>query len=144
MFSAAPAFSSSRSRGAHLYANIGVETGVGDASPHRLVAMLLDGFMDSISQAKGALQSGQVELKGRAIGRAVRIVEEGLKGGLDGNAGGKLAQDLGELYSYVSRRLTQANLLNDASALDECTRLMQPVREAWTAIAAQVEPPTAG
>jgi flagellar secretion chaperone FliS len=120
---------------AHLYSRVGVETGVGDASPHKLVAMLFDGFYESLAEAKGALAAGRIEAKGRAIGRAARIVEEGLKAGLDLDAGGGLAADLARLYGYVTLRLTHANLHNDVRALDECARLMQPLREAWNSIA---------
>ena len=123
----------------HLYAAVGVETGVAGASPHRLVAMLFDGFVDAIAQARGALASGQIEAKGRAIGRAARIVDEGLKASLDLKAGGALAADLAELYAYVTLRLTQANLKNDAAALDECLGLIQPLRQAWAEIAPRVE-----
>jgi len=119
---------------ANLYARVGVETGVSGASPHRLVAMLFDGFAESIATAKGAMANGQIEAKGRAIARAFRIVDEGLKASLDMAAGGTLARDLDELYAYISLRLTQANLRNDAAALDECLAVMQPLREAWTAI----------
>jgi flagellar secretion chaperone FliS len=122
---------------ASLYARVGVETGVSAASPHRLVAMLFDGFADAVAQAKGALQAGQVQAKCQAIGRAARIVDEGLKASLDLRGGGQLAADLADLYAYVTLRLTQANLRNDAQALDECLALMQPLREAWASIAPQ-------
>lgn len=137
---AASPFSSRASHASNAYRRVGIETGVESASPHRLVALLFDGLLEAIAQARGALQAGQVEAKGRAIGRAVRIVEEGLKGGLNSAAGGQLAADLGRLYAYVSTRLTEANLRNDAAALDECQRLVEPLRQAWAAIAAQVEP----
>lgn len=123
---------------ASLYAHVGVETGVSSASPHQLVSMLFSGFIDAIAQAKGALQAGQVEAKGIAIGRAARIVDEGLKASLDLRAGGALAADLAELYAYVTLRLTHANLHNDVRALDECAALIQPLREAWTSIAPQI------
>ena len=123
---------------AQAYANLAVETGVSGASPHRLVALLFDAYVDSVAQAKGALKSQQVELKCRAIGRAARIVDEGLKASLDLNSG-PLAADLAALYAYITSRLTQANLRNDAAALDECLALMQPVREAWASIAPQVD-----
>lgn len=126
---------------AQLYSNVGVETSVVDASPHKLVALLFDGFFESIGQARAAIAAGHTETKGRAIGRAARIVEEGLKAGLDLRAGGTLAADLAELYAYVALRLTQANLKNDAAALDECQSLMQPLREAWGSIAPQVDGP---
>jgi len=122
---------------ATLYASIGVETGVSGATPHKLVAMLFDGFVEAVTQAKGALQARNIEAKGRAIGRAARIVDEGLKAGLDLTAGGTLANDLSDLYAYVTMRLTWANLHNDAAALDECLQLLQPLREAWRSIEAQ-------
>ncbi|HMN77984.1 MAG TPA: flagellar export chaperone FliS [Burkholderiaceae bacterium] len=122
------------SRASSAYRQIGVETGVGAASPHELIAMLLGGFFDALAQARGALQAGHVELKGRAIGRAVRIVEEGLRSSLDDRQGGPLAANLRALYGYVVLRLTQANLHNDAVLLDECAHLMEPVRAAWQAI----------
>lgn len=124
---------------ASLYARVGVETGVSGASPHQLVSMLFAGYADAIAQAKGALQSGQVDVKCQAIGRATRIVDEGLKASLDMNGGGALAADLAELYAYITLRLTQANLRNDAAALDECLALMQPLREAWASIGPQVD-----
>jgi flagellar secretion chaperone FliS len=124
---------------AQMYSQIGVETSVADASPHKLVAMLFEGFFESIVRAKAALAAGNTELKGREVGRAVRIVEEGLKAALDLAAGGTLATDLADLYAYVTTRLTQANLRNDAAALDECRALMQPLYEAWRSIASQVD-----
>ena len=119
------------------YRQVGVETGVAAASAHRLVAMLFEGLLDALAQARGALLAGRIEEKGRAIGRAVRIVEEGLRAALDEAQGGKLAADLKALYSYVALRLTEANLRNDAAALEECGRLVESLRNAWQAIAPQ-------
>ncbi len=119
---------------AGAYHTVGVETGVAGASPHRLVAMLLEGFGDAIAQARTAMAKREIEAKCKAISRAVRIVDEGLRANLDLTAGGKLAQDLADLYRYVAIRLTEANLRNDLSALDECSSLMEPVRSAWAAI----------
>jgi flagellar protein FliS len=128
------------SPGATLYTSIGVETGVSGATPHKLVAMLFDGFVDAVTQARGALEARNVEAKGRAIGRAARIVDEGLKAGLDLTAGGTLAKDLSDLYAYVTMRLTWANLHNDVGALDECLQLVQPLRDAWNSIEGQAGP----
>ncbi|MBI3348064.1 MAG: flagellar export chaperone FliS [Burkholderiales bacterium] len=122
-----------RNQRATLYAKVGLETDVQAASPHRLVAMLFDGLFDAMTQAGVAIQAGNVELKGRALSRAVRILDEGLRAGLDLSAG-QLATDLRELYGYVCTRLTQANLHSDLAAIEECQRLLSPVREAWTAI----------
>jgi flagellar secretion chaperone FliS len=137
MYASPAPFSSHAARHAlgGLYQQVRVESKVAAASPHELVAMLFEGYMEAVAQARGALQGGRCELKGQAIGRAVRIVEEGLRAGLDLRAGGALARDLDELYSYLSMRLTLANLRNDDDALAECQRLVRPLHEAWLAIA---------
>ena len=68
------------------------------------------------------------------LGKAIRIVEEGLKASLDRGAGGALAQQLSTLYDYIALRLLQANLRNDADALAEVTRLLDDLRTAWAQI----------
>lgn len=129
----ASSVSSSAQGFASAYRSVAVETGVAAASPHRLVAMLFDGFVDAIAQARGALAAGDTQRKGRAVSRAVRIIEEGLRAGLNPQ-GGQLAADLGALYSWLSLRLTHANLNNCDATFQECTRLIEPVRSAWAAI----------
>ena len=123
---------------ANAYQQIGLETATANATPHKLIEMLFDGFQDALARARGALQARQIEAKGRAIGHAARIVEEGLKAGLNLKDGGKIAADLDALYAYIGVRLTYANLHNDEAALDECARLMEPVRAAWAEIGPRV------
>lgn len=123
---------------AGAYRQVAVQTGVDGASSHALILMLFDGFQEAVSRARGALAAGDLEGKGRAIAHAVRIVEEGLRSGLNLREGGQLAADLDALYAYVGVTLTRANLANDDDALAECARLIEPVREAWSAIGAQV------
>ncbi|MDE2401583.1 MAG: flagellar export chaperone FliS [Burkholderiales bacterium] len=117
-----------------MYRQIGIETGVGGASPHQLVGLLLNGALEAIAQARGAIQSGQVEVKCKAISKAVGIVDEGLKACLDLKSGGTLAANLNDLYGYVTMRLTHANLHSDDQALEECANLLSPLRDAWAAI----------
>ncbi|WP_255370258.1 flagellar export chaperone FliS [Roseateles sp. YR242] len=117
-----------------MYNRVGVETDVLQASPHRLVQLLLDGANDAMSQGLGAIRARNVEVKGRALSKAVRILDEGLKAALNTESG-NLALDLRDLYAYMSMRLTYANLHSDAAAVEECQRLMQPIREAWASIA---------
>lgn len=117
-----------------MYRQVGVETSVSGADPHQLVKLLLDGYFDTLAQARGALREGDIPKKAEALSRAIRIVEEGLRASLD-PTGGELAANLGSLYTYISMRLTHANLRNDDGAIEECMNLMTPIREAWTAIA---------
>jgi flagellar protein FliS len=117
-----------------MYRQVGVASAVDHASPHQLVTMLYDGLLEAIAEASSAIAKGDIEAKGRAIGRAVRIVEEGLRGGLDRQRGGEVAQNLDALYQYLVQQLTKANLRSDTAALAECQRLVKPVRDAWVDI----------
>jgi flagellar protein FliS len=123
---------------AQAYRQVSIETSIGSASPYRLVEMLFDGYMEALAQARGAMQLKQIEVKGKAISRAASIVDEGLKAGLNLADGGNLAADLRDLYEYVSMRLVLANVRNDESILDECVRLVEPLRQAWKDIRPQV------
>jgi hypothetical protein len=80
MFSSAMPSPFGRPQTLHAYRQMAAQTGVVDASPHRLVAMLYDGLMDAIAEARGAMRQQDIIRKGRAIGRATGIVEEGLRG----------------------------------------------------------------
>ncbi len=134
MFASTPLAHRSPGAFAGAYRKIGVETGVPAASPHQLVTMLFDGFNEAVAQAKRALLFKDIEAKCNAINRAARIVDEGLRARLNTEAGGELAGQLKSLYGYITLRLTQGNLNNDVAALDECLRLIEPVRQAWIAI----------
>lgn len=132
----------SRTQRATMYSKVGLETDVQGATPHRLVALLFNGVFDAMSQAQGAIASGNTDLKNRALGRAVRILDEGLKAALNMQAG-QLATDLNELYAYLCMRLTQANLHSDVAAIVECQRLLTPVRDAWNQIGDTIDQPRA-
>ncbi|MBS0317213.1 MAG: flagellar export chaperone FliS [Proteobacteria bacterium] len=123
----------------HLYQQVDISSQVLSASPHRLVTMLYDGLLEALNRARGALQRQDIPGKADAISRAARIVDEGLKAGIVNPDGSELAANLHALYVYISMRLTQANLRNDDQVLQECIRLIAPLREAWVAIGAEVD-----
>ena len=124
------------SRAASAYRQVGVQSGVDGASPHMLIKMLFDGLVQSLNAARGAMQRGEVEEKGRQLGKAVRILEEGLKGGLNPAQGGELVVNLRALYDYCIKRLTLANLRNDVSLVEEVVELIAPVAQSWDQIGA--------
>lgn len=130
-------FTSVNTRAASAYKRVAVETGVTSADPHQLVSMLFDALLQSVARARGAMERGDPAEKGQHIGKAVRLIEEGLKAGLNPAEGGDMAQNLGALYAYCVRRLTEANLRNDPKALNEVAQLIEPVAQAWQDIRAQ-------
>lgn len=120
------------------YRDVGAVTALDGASPHKLVSLLYEALATQIANARGALIRRDLVEKGRAIGHAVRVLDEGLKTPLDLSAGGALAANLHDLYAYMVHRLTLANLHNDDAALFECARLTETLRDGWEGIADEV------
>lgn len=116
------------------YQRVGVQTQVAEASPHRLIQMLMQGGLDRIYQARGAIQFGRVAEKGELIGKSISIVG-GLREALDHEVGGEISANLDRLYEYMIRRLTEANRNNDADALTEVAALLQEIKAGWDGIA---------
>lgn len=103
------------------------------ADRHRLIEMLMDGGMDRLAQARGAVIRGDRPAKIKFIGKAFDIIG-GLRGGLDLDKGGDIARNLDELYDYMQRRLVSANARDDVTVLDEVSTLLGEIREAWKEI----------
>ena len=130
-------------RAVDAYAEVGVETGVACADPHKLILMLFDGTLAAIANARVALTRREIGAKGTAIGKAIAIIDGGLKASLDVNAGCELAQRLSALYDYMLRQLVTANLRNETERLDEVSRLLNELRGAWAQIGQSHNAPAA-
>lgn len=133
----------SMQRGVNAYAKVGLETGVGAASPHKLIVMLYDGALVSILGGIANMKAGNIAAKGAAISKAINIVDNGLRAALDKKVGGEIAENLDALYEYISARLLKANLDNDPAILEEAHALLSDLRDAWNAIAPQGAQPAA-
>ena len=121
-------------RAASAYKQVSTESRVDTATPHGLIQILFDELLVTLASARGAMARGDVATKGRSIGRAIRILEEGLKAGLDTERGGALAENLRSLYDYCGVRLTIANARNDDAALQEVIGLIEPIAQGWKQI----------
>ena len=109
-----------------------------EATPHRLVQMLMDGAIEKINFARGFMERGNVPEKGRHISWAISIID-GLRASIDMEQGGEIAQNLDDLYDYMGRRLLQANIHNDTTMLDEVAGLMHEIKSAWDALPDEVK-----
>jgi len=117
--------------GTKAYAQIGVESAVMSASQQQLVVMLFDGALSALIRARLFMQDGNIEGKGKSLSKAINIIEAGLKEGLADNRGDELADNLLDLYNYMTRRLLQANLHNDVEAVEEVEGLLRNIADAW-------------
>ena len=118
-------------KGTQAYAQIGVESAVMSASQQQLVTMLFDGALSALIRARLFIQDGNQQGKGLSLSKAINIIENGLKVGLDEDSRDELTQNLRSLYAYMVRRLLQANLHNDVSAVEEVEALIRNIADAW-------------
>jgi len=118
----------------NAYKNVGLESGVAAADPHKLILMLYQGALLAISSAKNQMLRKQIAAKGASISKAIKIIDEGLKACLDVNSGGEIGKNLYDLYDYMNQRLLIANLKNDSAILDEVSSLLLELKGAWESI----------
>jgi len=116
------------------YSNVAIESKAHSSDPHKLILMLFQGALLSISTAKKHMMDNEIAAKGQAISQAMAIISDGLKASLDLKVGGPLAQNLSDLYDYMSQRLLMANMKNDTAILDEVTALLIDLKGAWESI----------
>ncbi|HAJ7208575.1 TPA: flagella export chaperone FliS [Escherichia coli] len=117
--------------GSKAYAQIGVKSAVMSASQQQLVTMLFDGVLSALVRARLFMQDNNQQGKGVSLSKAINIIENGLRVSLDEESKDELTQNLIALYSYMVRRLLQANLRNDVSAVEEVETLMRNIADAW-------------
>jgi len=125
----APRSRSARATGS--YATIGLETEVLSASPERLISLLFRGALTALAQARHHLQNGNIAERGKAISKAIDIVDSGLKAGVDTERGGEIARLLIASYEIIIRDLMQANLHSDAAKLAAAEKQLSDLAEAW-------------
>lgn len=120
--------------GVQAYQKVGLESAVMSASPHQLVVMLFDGVHSALVRARLFLEAGDIPAKGEALSKAINIIDNGLKAGLNMDVGGDLPHNLAALYDYMVRRLLHANLRNDVNAINEVETLLLNISDAWKQI----------
>mgnify|MGYP001545466076 FL=1 len=103
------------------------------ADPHELILRLMNGAMERIAQARGAIERKETRQKGEFIGKAISIIG-GLEGCLDHSQQGELSGNLSDLYQYMIIALTEANMSDDIARLNEISDLLLTIKSAWEQI----------
>lgn len=120
------------------YQQIGNRSDVETATPHRLIQLMMERVLTKIAMARGHMDRNAVAEKGRHIGDAIDIITV-LQASLNDKPDRRLARNFDALYDYMTRRLVEANLMNNAALLDEVTALMRELKDAWDAIGDQAD-----
>jgi flagellar protein FliS len=106
------------------------------APPGRLVVMLYDGCVRFLFQSAYAMREGNRKVALERLRRAEAIIDE-LRITLDRDKGGEIAANLDALYGFSRSHLLKAWAEQDADKIDEVSRLMGELRDAWAQIAAR-------
>ncbi len=120
-------------KGINAYRKGNLKQDVANADPHKLTLMLLQGALDRIAYAKGAMERKEFVAKADFISKANAIIMH-LRDTLDLEAGGEVAENMFALYNYMVERLNDAHFNNNLNMLDEVYGLLTPIRDAWVQI----------
>jgi len=104
------------------------QNSVTTASPGELTLMLYNGCIKFIGLAKKAIENKSIEQRNYNIQRAQAIISE-LMATL--NMDIDISKQMLPLYEYMNRRLTDANIKNDTSILEEVEGLVTEFRDTW-------------
>ena len=111
-------------RGYGAYANNRIMT----ATPADLTLMLYEGAIKFCNIAIAAIEDKETEKAHNNIIKVQKIIEE-FQITLDRKY--EVAKDFDEVYSYLARRLREANLKKDKEILEEVLTHLRTMRDTW-------------
>jgi len=120
-------------KGAKEYSQVSLQTEVLEADPHKLIQLLLEGALTRLSAAKIFIDQNNIEKKNEKLGQVVEILCS-LQESLDHERGGDISMNLERLYDYMTRRLFDANRLNDTDIINEVMGLLLEIKAGWEGI----------
>ena len=106
------------------------KTNVLSADPEKLVLMCYEGAIDNLKIAKQKYNQKDYEGKGKALNKAMGIIDE-LLCSLDFEKGGLIARNLESLYNYMTRKIIQGDTGQDLGAFDEVIGILTELLSAW-------------
>jgi flagellar protein FliS len=121
------------------YRQLGLETQINNATPHRLIQLLMDGALERLNGAKAAMERGDAATKGVLINKAMGIIS-GLRSSLNMSVEGTdLPERLDNLYDYMVRRLLEASTFNKTEMIVEVIDLLKTIKSGWDGIEPQAQ-----
>jgi flagellar protein FliS len=115
-------------RAANAYRRVDLES----APKTQILERLFDRCLADIAAARKAIEDRDVKLKAQMLDHALQIVVE-LKASLDPSAAPVLCENLSALYDFVTERLVSASVTLTLLPLDQATRVMRELGEAFRA-----------
>lgn len=116
-------------RNLKAYKTTSLDAEMAVADPHRVIQMLMQGLLERLAQAKGAIERRDYSAKSTSISKAMAIIN-GLQDSLDLSYG-QIPQDLYALYDYMKDRLMDASRNMTCEPIDEVANLIITIKSAW-------------
>jgi flagellar secretion chaperone FliS len=110
------------------------EREIKSASPARLVVLVYEAALSNLFRARRAVQTGNVEDRVVAVGKARDAIME-LLVTLNHEQGGEIAKNLQSLYAFVLSELVDVARRPDGARLETIIRIVSQLHEAFSAIA---------
>ena len=117
-------------RGAQHY----LQTQVRSSSPLELVVLLYDGALRSSAAASEAMERKDIPTRRAAVSKTLAIIGE-LQNTLDMKNGGAVAEQLDQLYTWMTAELVQATVRQDVRPIQGVRRVLETLRDGWQQIA---------
>jgi flagellar protein FliS len=121
------------------YQNVGAQSAVEAADPHKLVQLMLANVLQRLAVARGNLERGERGRKAEQLSKALAVINA-LDSSLNFEKGGEIAANLHALYEYAVLRLAQANAEDDVAGIDEVVGIVRTIKEGWDGIAGTSRP----
>jgi flagellar protein FliS len=130
MYMAQARFGAARAR----YQNVDLASRIEAATPHRLVAILLDELMKSLDAMAAACRVSDFVQRGQRQSRSLSILH-GLEGSLDYEKGGDIAASLAAIYARARTMVLAGARDNDSDTLLKAREMIGEIASAWDSIA---------
>jgi len=106
---------------------------VENADPHTLISLIMQHILGNLAAAKGAIDRKDIKIKNKTINKVIGLIGE-LQDSLDMEKGGEISTNLFDLYAYMIRQVTKANIKNDPELLTEVATLISEIKAGWDGI----------
>lgn len=119
------------------YNNVSKVASLETADSHQVIQALMQGALERMAQAKGAIQRNNIDEKHDRVQKTIGILE-GLQQGINFDIDHDISDNFHGLYDYMIRRMIDAGAEMSVEPIDECIALLSPILEAWTQIPMEV------
>ena len=118
------------------YSSIDIETKTATYSPEQLISLLFDKGCLLIRQSVESLKSNDQDTFNDSTTHAMQIILS-LRGVLNMEEGGELAQNLYESYTAIAASLFKAKADEDIKSLNTLYEALSELRDAWKIVSSQ-------